>query len=313
MFGPDTGCDVFEQRLLRFDGVSDERGDDESDEVIYVLSGSGAVSFGGEPTAVAVGSAAYVARGTAWRVERADDLVLLSVLVRDPLPPDGRTHVVLDGVDELQSATAGREFQLLATPAVGLCLPAGAARALPRERRTRRDARTRRLSPRRFAGRGVLPGWNAGAILMPRIERTAAITWDGNLARGQGTLSGASGAFSDLSYSLPTRIGQPEGKTSPEELLAAAHGGCLTMSLAGELTAAETPPGRIDATCRIVMDEVPGQGHQIVGSHVELVVTADGAGDAGLRDALAKADEGCPFSALLRRAGAEVRSSARLS
>ena len=148
---------------------------------------------------------------------------------------------------------------------------------------------------------------------MPRIERTAAITWDGNLARGQGTLSGASGAFSDLSYSLPTRIGQPEGKTSPEELLAAAHGGCLTMSLAGELTAAETPPGRIDATCRIVMDEVPGQGHQIVGSHVELVVTADGAGDAGLRDALAKADEGCPFSALLRRAGAEVRSSARLS
>jgi osmotically inducible protein OsmC len=147
---------------------------------------------------------------------------------------------------------------------------------------------------------------------MPRIERTAAITWDGNLARGLGTLSGGSGAFSELGYSLATRIGQPEGKTSPEELLAAAHGACLTMSVAGELTAAETPPGRIDATCRIVMDEVPGQGHQIVGSQVELVVSADGLDDDGLQAALAKADEGCPFSALLRRAGADVQNSARL-
>ena len=77
---------------------------------------------------------------------------------------------------------------------------------------------------------------------MPRIERTAAITWDGNLARGLGTLSGGSGAFSELGYSLATRIGQPEGKTSPEELLAAAHGGCLTMSVVGELTAAERRP-----------------------------------------------------------------------
>jgi len=147
---------------------------------------------------------------------------------------------------------------------------------------------------------------------MPRIERTAAIAWEGNVARGLGTLSGGSGAFSELGYSLATRIGSPEGKTSPEELLAAAHGGCLTMSLAGELTAAETPPGRIDATCRIVMDEVPGQGHQIVGSHVELVVSAEGLGEDGLRAALAKADESCPFSALLRRAGADVQSSARL-
>lgn len=147
---------------------------------------------------------------------------------------------------------------------------------------------------------------------MPRIERTAEIGWEGNLSRGAGMLSAGSGAFSGLGYSLATRIGAPEGKTSPEELLAAAHGGCLTMSLAGELTRAETPPGRIDATCLIVMDEVPGQGHQIVGSHVELVVTADGVDEDGLAAALAKADEGCPFSALLRRAGADVQSSARL-
>ena len=147
---------------------------------------------------------------------------------------------------------------------------------------------------------------------MPRIERTAEIGWDGNLSRGAGTISAGSGAFSGLGYSLATRVGAPEGKTSPEELLAAAHGACLTMSLAGELTRAETPPTRIDTTCMIVMDEVPGEGHQIVGSNVELVVSADGVDEAALAAALAKADESCPFSALLRRAGADVQASARL-
>jgi osmotically inducible protein OsmC len=147
---------------------------------------------------------------------------------------------------------------------------------------------------------------------MPRIERTAEIVWKGNVARGEGTISAGSGAFSGLAYSLAARIGQLEGKTSPEELLAAAHGGCLTMSLASELVSASTPPGRLVASCRIVMDEVEGQGHQIVASHVELVAAAEGLDGAGLEAAVAKADEGCPFSTLLRRAGADVRVTARL-
>ena len=148
---------------------------------------------------------------------------------------------------------------------------------------------------------------------MPRIERTAEIVWEGNVASGAGTIGAGSGAFAGLAYSLPTRIGQQEGKTSPEELLAAAHGACLAMSLAGELVAAGTPPGRLDVSCRIVMDEVEGQGHQIVGSQVVLVAAADGLDDAGLQAAVAKADEGCPFSALLRRAGTDVQVSARLA
>jgi osmotically inducible protein OsmC len=148
---------------------------------------------------------------------------------------------------------------------------------------------------------------------VPRIARTAEIVWEGNVARGGGTISAGSGAFSGLGYSLPTRIGQPEGKTSPEELLAAAHGGCITMSLAGELAGAGAPPGRLACTCRIVMDEVEGQGHQIVGSHVEMVAAAEGLDDAGLQAAVAKADEGCPFSTLLRRAGATVTVAARLA
>lgn len=147
---------------------------------------------------------------------------------------------------------------------------------------------------------------------MPHIERTAHIGWDGNLARGAGALDAESGAFARLPFSLPSRIGDPGGKTSPEELLAAAHGGCITMSLAGVLTGAGTPPGRLDTTVTIEMDEVEGEGHQIVGSRVEFVVQVDGLDDAALQAALAEADEGCPFSALLKRAGASVSVSARL-
>jgi osmotically inducible protein OsmC len=148
---------------------------------------------------------------------------------------------------------------------------------------------------------------------MPRIERTAAIVWEGNVARGAGSIDAGSGAFYDLGFSLATRIGQPEGKTSPEELLAAAHAGCLTMSLASELTRAGTPPGRLDVDCRITMDEVEGQGHQIVASHVVATAAVEGLDEAALLAAAEKADESCPFSALLKRAGADVSVAARLA
>lgn len=144
---------------------------------------------------------------------------------------------------------------------------------------------------------------------MPRIERSAEVVWEGNVARGSGTLTADTGAFSGLPFTLASRIASPEGKTSPEELLAAAHAGCFTMSLASELVKAGTPPGRLDVRVKIVMDEVEGQGHQIVGSEVLVRTELDGGDDAGLEAAIAAADEGCPFSALLKRAGATVAIS----
>jgi len=144
---------------------------------------------------------------------------------------------------------------------------------------------------------------------MPRIERSAEVVWEGNVARGSGTLTADTGAFSGLPFTLASRIASPEGKTSPEELLAAAHAGCFTMSLASELVKAGTPPGRLDVRVKIVMDEVDGQGHQIVGSEVLVRTELDGVDDAGLEAAIAAADEGCPFSALLKRAGTTVAIS----
>jgi lipoyl-dependent peroxiredoxin len=144
---------------------------------------------------------------------------------------------------------------------------------------------------------------------MPRIERSATVVWDGNVARGSGQISGATGAFSGLPFSLASRIGNPEGKTSPEELLAAAHAGCFTMSLGSELARDNTPAGRLEVHCTIVMDEIPGEGHQIVGSNVTVHADVDGASEDSLAAAVQRADEGCPFSTLLKKAGAAVHVS----
>jgi lipoyl-dependent peroxiredoxin len=144
---------------------------------------------------------------------------------------------------------------------------------------------------------------------MPRIERSATVVWDGNVARGSGQISGATGAFSGLPFSLASRIGNPEGKTSPEELLAAAHAGCFTMSLGSELARDNTPAGRLEVHCTIVMDEIPDEGHQIVGSNVTVHADVDGASEDSLAAAVQRADEGCPFSTLLKKAGAAVHVS----
>lgn len=118
LFGPALGCEGLEQRVLRFDGVSGERAQGESDEVLYVLRGRGRATIGDDGAELHPGTAAYVAHGTPWRVDEADGLELLSVLVHDPLP--GGSHAVIE-VDEQDAgaATAGRMFRLLAGPDVG--------------------------------------------------------------------------------------------------------------------------------------------------------------------------------------------------
>jgi osmotically inducible protein OsmC len=144
---------------------------------------------------------------------------------------------------------------------------------------------------------------------VPRIERSATVVWDGNVSRGSGTISGDTGAFTGLPYTLASRIGNPEGKTSPEELLAAATAGCFTTSLGSELVRDGTPAGHLEIGCTIVMDEVPDEGHQIVGAQIRVHVDAEGVTDEGLAAAIERADQGCPFSTLLRKAGASVEVS----
>jgi len=110
-------CPEFEQRILRFEGESEECRDDERDEVLYVLEGSALATVGGESHALGPGTGVFVARGTPWRINSADGLRLLSVLVEQPLPATAGHAVIASG--ERGAATAGREFTLLARPEHG--------------------------------------------------------------------------------------------------------------------------------------------------------------------------------------------------
>lgn len=146
---------------------------------------------------------------------------------------------------------------------------------------------------------------------MPRIVREADITWEGTLSRGAGIVSATSSGAFDLPVTIASRAGDPEGKTSPEELLAAAHATCWVTSLAGELAKAGTPPERLDVRCTITMDEVEGIGHRIVSSSLSARGTAPGADAASFAQAAEAADAGCPFSALIK-ASATVTIDATL-
>ena len=81
------------------------------------------------------------------------------------------------------------------------------------------------------------------------------------------------------------------------------------MSLGSELARDGTPPGRLEVDCRIVMDEVPDEGHQIVGAELTVRTEVEGAAEESIRAALERADAGCPFSTLLKKAGASVSVS----
>jgi len=146
---------------------------------------------------------------------------------------------------------------------------------------------------------------------VPRISREASIGWTGSLSRGSGVVSAASSGAFELPVTLPSRIAEPEGKTSPEELLAAAHAACFATSLAGESARAGGTVERLDVRCTITMDEVEGKGHQIVSSELEATGKVDGLDAEAFTRAAEVADEGCTFSALLR-ASASVSVRAEL-
>jgi len=146
---------------------------------------------------------------------------------------------------------------------------------------------------------------------VPRIVREAAVTWEGTVARGSGVVSAASSGAFELPFTIASRIGDPDGKTSPEELIAAAHAACYVTSLGGELARADTPPERLDVRCTITMDQIESGDHRIVSSHIAATAIAPGADAESVARAAEAADAGCPISALIR-ASATVTVEATL-
>lgn len=127
------------------------------------------------------------------------------------------------------------------------------------------------------------------------LDSTASTHWEGDLMSGAGTTTLESGAAGPLAVDWKARSEDHGGKTSPEELIAAAHSACFSMALSNGLGKAGTPPSSLDVTATATF--VPGEGI----TSMVLVVTADVPGlDAeGFRAAAEAAKDGCPVSQAL--------------
>jgi len=127
-------------------------------------------------------------------------------------------------------------------------------------------------------------------------ERRAAVTWNGDLLHGTGTITQVtSEAFGPLDVSWPSRSEEPDGRTSPEELIAAAHASCYCMALSAGLAKAGTPPDELSVTATVTF--VPGTG--ITKSALTVVGRVPGVDEAGFVAAAQAAKDGCPVSQAL--------------
>jgi osmotically inducible protein OsmC len=130
--------------------------------------------------------------------------------------------------------------------------------------------------------------------------RTATVTWSGDLASGSGTVSaGTSGLFTDLPVSWSSRTEAPEGRTSPEELLAAAHAACFSMAFSARLAKAGTPPEHLHTEAEVTFDKVD-DAWKVVSSRLIVLGRVPGCSDDEFTRLAEDAKDNCPISAALR-------------
>jgi osmotically inducible protein OsmC len=139
------------------------------------------------------------------------------------------------------------------------------------------------------------------------LKRKASAVWNGNLKEGKGRISTASGVLSDTQYSFATRFEDGIG-TNPEELIAAAHAGCFSMALSGQLTTAGFPPESVNTSATVSMDKTEA-GFTITAVHLEVTARVPGIDQGAFETAANNAKSGCPISRLLK---AEITMDARL-
>ena len=135
---------------------------------------------------------------------------------------------------------------------------------------------------------------------MADAQRTAEAVWEGSLAQGTGAVTlTSSGAAGPLPVTWASRTARSEGKTSPEELVAAAHASCYCMALSHILGEAGTPPERLEASATVTFAQVEG-GFKVASSALKVKGTVPGIDAAAFRDAANKAKDGCPISGALK-------------
>jgi osmotically inducible protein OsmC len=139
------------------------------------------------------------------------------------------------------------------------------------------------------------------------MKRKGSAVWKGGLKDGQGTVSTASGVLSDTQYSFSTRFEDGTG-TNPEELIAAAHAGCFSMALSGQLGNAGMTAENISTTATVSLEKTDA-GFTITKVHLDVVARIPGADQQAFETAANNAKAGCPVSRLLK---AEITMDARL-
>ena len=128
--------------------------------------------------------------------------------------------------------------------------------------------------------------------------RTATVTWSGDLASGEGSVTAGSGIFTDIPVSWPSRI-EPQGPTSPEELLAAAHAACYAMAFSAGLGRRGTPPEHLHVEAEVTFDKV-GDGWGVTSSRLTVLGHVDGISHEEFEAAAQDAKDGCPISSALK-------------
>ena len=139
-------------------------------------------------------------------------------------------------------------------------------------------------------------------------ERSAQVTWQGDLMSGSGEIHEVpSGAFGPLQVTWASRTEDHGGKTSPEELIAAAHAACFAMALSHGLAQAGNAPERLETGA--TLEFVPGTG--ITKAALTVVGSVPGIDEAAFREAAEQAKDGCPVSSALK-GNVELSLDARL-
>ncbi len=139
------------------------------------------------------------------------------------------------------------------------------------------------------------------------MQRKASAMWKGGLKDGKGTVSSASGVLKETPYSFTTRFENAPG-TNPEELIAAAHAGCFTMALSGQLGGAKLTADSLSTSVTVTMEKLEA-GWTITESHIDVVGKVPGADAATFQKCAEAAEKGCPVSRVLN---AKVTMSAKL-
>src|SRR5882762_1205137 len=132
------------------------------------------------------------------------------------------------------------------------------------------------------------------------VTREARAVWNGDLMSGSGTVRAvSSGKFADLPVSWSARTEAPGGKTSPEELLAAAHASCFAMALSAGLARAGTPPKRLEVSSKVTFDKV-GDNWTVVSSALDVKGEVPNIDATAFAKAAEGAKDGCPISRALK-------------